>query len=213
MTQVETAPVLAIRRSALISAVAGIASSAFLVMFYATDKPWLESASPSGWYGRANDTLAVVQYLALLPVMHGLGRLMPLDARARIWTRVGLFAAGSFIVLQLLLLTRILPFGIQVAPVSLCVIASVTWAAGISNAGVRAEILPPWVAVAARALATALVLGAGLFVVGFAAAIVSGVSWLWVAAGLPGAVVFFLFPVWTLLAGLGLTAHRLAPAS
>jgi hypothetical protein len=46
-------------------------------MFYATAKPWRDSPSPPVWYGRANDTLAVVQYLALLPVMLGLGRLMP----------------------------------------------------------------------------------------------------------------------------------------
>jgi hypothetical protein len=213
MTQIATTPVHVVRWSALASAAAGIAANTFLVAFYASAKPWLDSPSPPGWYGRANDTLAVVQYLALLPVMLGLGRLMPSDPLARAWTKVGLTAAGSYIVLQVLLLTRILPFGIEVVPATLCVIASVIWAAGISHAGARARILPPWVALTGRMLATALVLGAGLFVVGFAAAIVSGVSWLWVAGGLPGALVFFLLPVWTLLAGLGLPAGRLVPPS
>jgi len=199
MVRPATSAATLVRWWALLSASAGIAANVFLVLFYVTAKPWLDLPGPPGWFGRANDSLVVVQYAALLPVVLGLGRLMPADVRARTWTRVGLVATASLIVLQILLLTRTLPFAIQVIPASVCVIASVLWAGGISGAGIRTGTLPEGVARAGRILAVALSAGAVIFIVVFILALATGVSWLWVAGALPGAVVFFLFPGWALL--------------
>jgi hypothetical protein len=171
----------------------------FLLLFYVTATPWVEGAGASDWYGQANDELIVVQYLALGPLVFGLGRLMRGDGRARVWTTVGLAACVAVVVLQALLLAQVLPFDIQVVPVSLGIVGTVCWAGGISGAGSRTGTLPESVTRSGRLLALGLPIGVATFAVGFVVTVVSDLSWAWVAGGLPGFVIWFMFPVWTLL--------------
>ena len=192
-------PTASVKWWALMSGVTGVVANVFLLLFYVTVKPWDEAPGPFGWFGRANDTLVVVQYLALVPVILGLERLMSDDVRARAWTRVGLAACIAIIVLQVLLLAWVLSFDIQIVPVGLSVIATVCWAGAISSAGSRTSTLPRSVTRLGRFLAVALPVGAAVFAIGFLVALVSDLSWAWVAGGLPGFAIWFLFPVWTLL--------------
>src|SRR5262249_20428936 len=126
------------RMLAVVSGVVGLVADLLLVVFYA-----LLYGAPdlADYFGTANDALIVVQYAALVPVVVALGRLMPGDARARWWTRIGLLASVAVIVLQVALLVGVLPFEVQVVPVSLSSIAAMCWAGGISAAGGRTGML------------------------------------------------------------------------
>jgi hypothetical protein len=83
--------------------------------------------------------LRTVQYLLLLPVILALGRLMPGDGRVRAWTGIGFAAAVAVIVLQLLLVTEVLPYAYQVVPVSVSSVVTMCWAGVISLA-----LFPAW---------------------------------------------------------------------
>jgi len=169
-----------VRWSALVSGVTGLVADLFLVVFYIL----YFGFGTGAFFGTANDALIVVQYAALLPVIRALG--------PGGWTRVGLVAAGAVIVLQVALLAG-LPFEIQVGPVSLGTVATMCWAGGIS----RTARVPAALARLGRLLLVALPFAAAAFGVGFAVTAVSGVSWAWIAGGLPGVVLWVLFPVWT----------------
>ncbi|WP_433444158.1 hypothetical protein [Nonomuraea sp. CA-141351] len=176
----------------------GLIANAFLVLFYLTAQPWTDHPG-DGWFGPANDVLVLIQYLALVPVVLGLGRLMAGDARARVWTGIGLVAAVAVIVLQALLITGAMPFESQVVPVSLSAVLTMCWAGAISAAGTRTGALPGAVARLGRVVVIGLPIAAGAFGLGALITVASGVSWAWAAGGIPGIVVWTLFPVWTLL--------------
>jgi len=187
-------------RWAWLSGTAGMIANILLILFYVMARPWQETGGSAGWLGRANDSFVAVQFAALLPVIIGIGALMPADPKVRTWTKVGLAASGAVVVLQLLLIFRILPFAIQVTPVTLCIIATFCWASALSRAAEAARVLPLAVTRFGRALGVGLALGAAVFLLGFAiswaAALSSGA---WVVGALPGFLVFLAFPVWVLL--------------
>lgn len=187
-------------RWAWLSGTAGMIANILLILFYVMAKPWQETGGSAGWLGRANDSFVAVQFAALLPVIIGIRALMPADPKVRAWTKVGLAASGAVVVLQLLLIFRILPFAIQVTPVTLCIIATFCWASALSRAAEAARVLPLAVTRFGRALGVGLALGAAVFLLGFAiswaAALSSGA---WVVGALPGFLVFLAFPVWVLL--------------
>ncbi|MET7328280.1 hypothetical protein [Nonomuraea sp. NPDC005650] len=190
-----------LRLQAVAGGVAGLVADVFLVLFYVVARPWGDDPGDS-WLGPANDVLVLLQYLALVPVVLGLGRLMAGDARARGWTRIGLVAAVLVVVLQALLLTGVLPFAYQVVPVSLSGVAAMCWAGAISAAGARSGALPAAVTRLGRAIVIGLPVAVVAFGVGFLVTVVAGVSWAWAAGGIPGAVVWTMLPLWTLLVGL-----------
>jgi hypothetical protein len=183
-----------VRWSALVSGVTGLIADLFLVLFYL----FYFGFGTGAFLGTVNDVLIVVQYVALVPVVLALGRPASgtdspsRSTKARRWTLLGLVAAVAVIVLQVALLAG-LPFEIQVVPVSLSSIAAMCWAGGISRTGG----LPAAVARLGRLLLVALPIAIAAFAVGFAVTLVSGVSWAWIAGALPGIVLWFLFPVWT----------------
>ncbi|GAA0969555.1 hypothetical protein GCM10009555_016900 [Acrocarpospora macrocephala] len=123
------------------------------------------------------------------------------DARARVWTRVGL-AAAALIVLQVLLLTGALPFRFQVVPVSLSAVATMCWAGAIGAAGARTRTLPATVTRLGRIIVIGLLITAGALAIGAFVTVVFDVSWAWVAGGIPGAVSWALLPAWTLMLAL-----------
>lgn len=189
-----------IARWALLSGTAGMIANVLLILFYVMAKPWQETGGSAGWLGPANDSFVALQFAALLPVVNGIRDLMPADPKVRAWTTVGLAASGAVVVLQLLLILRLLPFAIQVAPVTLCIIATFCWASGISREAQARQALPLPVSRFGRALGWGLALGAAVFLLGFAiswaAALGSGA---WAVGALPGLLVFLAFPVWVLM--------------
>lgn len=189
-----------IARWALLSGTAGMIANVLIILFYVMAKPWQETGGSADWLGPANDYFETLQFAALLPVINGIRALMPADPKVRAWTTVGLAASGAVVVLQLLLIFRVLPGAIQVAPVTLCIFTTFFWASGISRAAQARHALPLTVTRFGRALGWGLALGAAVFLLGWAiswaAALGSGA---WVVGALPGFVVFLAFPVWVLM--------------
>jgi hypothetical protein len=111
------------RWSALASGVIGLVADVLLILFYITAKPWTDSAD-AGWYGFANDILVMVQYAMQVPVVLGLRRLMPGNARTHRWYTAALAASVAVVVLRFLLVTRLLSFDVQVVPVSLAALVT-----------------------------------------------------------------------------------------
>lgn len=191
---------VSLRRWAAASGVTGLIANAFLVLFYLTARPWADEPE-DGWFGLANDYLVAIQYLALVPVILGLGRLLTGDARARLWTRIGLVAAVAVVVLQALLVTGVMPFAYQVVPVSLSGIAAMCWAGAISAAARRSRALPATVTRLGRAIVLGLPAAIAAFGIGALVTVVFDLEWAWAAGAIPGVVVWTLFPAWTLLLG------------
>ncbi len=190
---------LALAPWALISGFAGISANIFLVLFYIVAKPW-QQGNDVGWFGRVNDSLVVVQFAAMLLVMVALRQRMPTDRAAQVWTMVGVVSSACVVVLQILLLTGVLPFSVQVTPVTLCILV-VVWAVGaISRAGARVNSLPVSVTRFGQLLALGLPAGALIFllVMVFAWVVKLG-SGTWVIGALPGFLVWLAFPIWAVL--------------
>jgi hypothetical protein len=183
---------------ALASGAVGVAAGVLLLLFYVTERPW-QDGGPSGWFGKANDYLTIVQFAALIPVVYGLGRRLAGDRRARRWTRAGLGACAGIVVLQVLLVTGALDFAVQGPLVSLCAVTILCWVGGVSTAGDRTRILPGWLTRFGRLVALGLPVALGAFLLGALVTWAAHVSWGWVAGGVPGFAVWFLLPVWTLL--------------
>ena len=200
MTATVTRLPASVRGSALTSGLIGVIAAAFLVLFYITARPWMDSPN-EGWFGLANDALTMVQYLALIPVVVGLRRIMSGDPGARVWSGAAVTAAVALVVLQLLLVTRLLPFAVQVIPASLCALVTLCWAAAISSAGARTGTLPSPTIHLGQAIGIGLPIALVSFLIGFAVTAVADVPWAWVAGGIPGAIVWLLFPLWTLRVG------------
>jgi len=193
-----------VRWWAVASGVTGLVADLFLVLFYVTAKPWTDTPAES-WFGFANDVVMIAQYVALLPVVLGLGRLLAQHRRARVWTPIGLIAAVAVVVLQTLLVTGLMPFDVQVGFVSAASIVSMLWAGVISGVGARGDLLPPAVTRLGRILLIGVPVAFAAFAAGAVVTAAADVAWAWVAGGVPGFVIWLLFPVWTLLVG---TARR-----
>lgn len=201
MSAVPLSRTAAARWAALASGLLGLAAVAFLVLFFAVARPWASSSDPAG-YGRLNDILSLLQYVALVPVVARLETLLAGDARARRWSTAGLVGCGAYILLDALLLAGTLPFAVQVVPASAAAFVTMGWAVEMSAAGARAGLLSPAVirmGAAFRILLPAAVAG---IVAGYLVSVVFDVGWAWVAGGLPGLVAWAMFPAWALLLGL-----------
>lgn len=188
---------VAIAGWALASGVAGVAADVLLLLFYVEAMPWEDSPGAPTWYGTANDWLVIVQFAALLPVMYWLGRQLGDNARVRAWTRLGLAAAAGITGLQVLLLAGVLDFAVQGPLVGACAVLTLGWVWAISGAGPRA--LPARLARFGRLLGPGTAVAVVAFALGALVSETTGISWAWVAGGLPGFVVWALLPVWTLL--------------
>jgi hypothetical protein len=185
---------------ALSSGVAGLSANVFLVLFYATAKPWRGGPASNDWFGTASDWLTAVQFAALLPVVRSLGHRMASDVAARRWTVVGLAAAMGVVLLQVLLIAGLLPFGFEIGPVTLCVVASICWIGGISAAGDRTRRLPRRVTRSGRLLTAGFLFGLVAFLVGVLVASLTRLgSAAWIIAALPAFAVWCLIPGWPVL--------------
>jgi len=151
----------------------------YLVLFYLVAKPW-RPASVGGGCGTINDWLAALQLALLIPVVVWLGQHTRNEKWPRRWTGIALTASVAVVLLQLLLVTGVLPFAIQFGPVSVCVVLLYCWAGVISAAGRRRGVLSHTTFRLGRLLMWALPVGVATFAVGLAISALQGEgSWAW----------------------------------
>ena len=185
--------------TALASGLVGIVGNVYLVLFYLTAKPW-QPDSVGGGYGTINDWLIPLQLALLIPTVIWLGQQTQTEKRSRRWTATALAASIAATLLQLLLVTGVLPFAIQVGPVAVCVILLLCWAGRISSAGRRHHVLSHSTVRLGRLMMWAVPVGVAAFAVGLGISALQGEgSWAWIVGGLPGAVGWLAFPLWVLL--------------
>ena len=185
--------------TALASGLIGILANVHLVLFYLTAQPW-QPGSVGGGYGTINDWLIPLQLVLLIPIVIWLGQQTQAEKRSRRWTGMALAASIAATLLQLLLVTGVLPFAIQVGPVAVCVMLLLCWAGIISSAGRRHHLLSHTTVRLGRLLMWAVPVGVAAFAVGIGITALQGEgSWAWVAGGLPGALAWLTFPLWVLL--------------
>jgi hypothetical protein len=203
--------------TALASGLIGILANVYLVLFYLTAKPWQPDSvarqvkgDPTG-YGIVNDWLIPLQLVLLIPIVIWLGQQTQIEKRSRRWTAIALAASIAATLLQLLLVTGVLPFAIQVGPVAVCVMLLLCWAGIMSSAGRRHHVLSHTTARLGRLMMWAVPVGLAAFAVGIGISALQGDgSWAWVVGGLPGALAWLAFPLWVLLVARDATrgAHR-----
>jgi hypothetical protein len=192
--------------TALASGLIGILANVYLVLFYLTAKPWQPDSlarqvkgDPTS-YGTINDWLIPLQLTLLIPIVIWLGQQTQIEKRSRRWTAIALAASIAATLLQLLLVTGVLPFAIQVGPVAVCVMLLLCWAGIISSAGRRHHVLSHSTVRLGRAVMWAVPVGIAAFAVGIGISALQGEgSWAWVVGGLPGALAWLAFPLWVLL--------------
>jgi len=164
----------------------GIVANVYLMLFYLTAKPWQPDSvarqvegDPTG-YGTVNDWLIPLQLVLLVPIVIWLGQQTQIEKRSRRWTAIALTASIAATLLQLLLVTGVLPFAIQFGPVSVCVVLLYCWAGVISAAGRRRGVLSHTTFRLGRLLMWALPVGVATFAVGLAISALQGEgSWAW----------------------------------
>ncbi|MET7401766.1 hypothetical protein ABZS66_50625 [Dactylosporangium sp. NPDC005572] len=191
---------------ALASGVLGLAADLLLVAFYAVAQPWTDAPHETS-LGAVNDYLVIFQFAALLPVVVGLGRRLPPARRVRVWTAIGAGACVAVVVLQVLLVTGVLPFDVQVGLVSAGSVASMLWAGAISDSPAN----PAPVRRLGRILLAGVPVAMLAFLAGTVVTVAAGVDWAWVAGGAVGTILWFLFPLWAVL--LGVTSPGRTPLS
>ncbi|MEJ2857552.1 MULTISPECIES: hypothetical protein [unclassified Saccharothrix] len=170
---------------ALVAGVAGLGADVLLVLFFAVDQPWQPGAHGTGWLGPANDVLVAVQFAALVP----------LAVAFRRGVLLGVPAMAGVVVLQVLLVADVLPFEVQVVPVTAGIALVIGWVLLVC----RRVRLPR----RAARLGTVVSLGyfAGLAVVLASLLLPWGSTAQWIGFGIGGLVGFvgFLgFSVWPL---------------
>lgn len=140
-----------------------------------------------------------------IPVVYELGHRLAGDGRARIWTRLGLAASAGVVVPQVLLLAGTLDFAVQAPLVSACVITALCWVAAISGAADRSRTLPGWLTRFGHLTGLGTCIALAAFLLGALVTWLAHVPWAWVAGGLPGFVIWSVFPGWVLRLALVLT--------
>jgi hypothetical protein len=185
--------------TALASGLVGIVANLYLVLFYLTSKPW-QPDSVGGGYGTINDWLIPLQLALLIPTVIWLGQQTQTEKRSRRWTATALAASIAATLLQLLLVTGVLPFAIQVGPVAVCVVLLLCWAGSISSAGRRRRVLSHSTVRLGRLMMWAVPVGVAAFAVGIGISALQGEgSWAWIVGAVPGALAWLAFPLWVLL--------------
>jgi hypothetical protein len=133
--------------TALASGLIGILGNVYLELFYLTAKPWQPDSlarqvkgDPTS-YGTINDWLIPLQLVLLIPIVIWLGQQTRTETGSRRWTAIALAASIAATLLQLLLVTGVLPFAIQLGPVAVCIVLLLCWAGVISSAGRRHRVI------------------------------------------------------------------------
>ena len=172
------------RTWALAAGITGCAANALLLLFFAVDQPWRPEPHGTGWLGTANDVFVLFQFSALVPVM----------AKIRRGALLGIPAAVGVVVLQLLLLAGVLPFEVQVIPVTVGIATAIGWALLVSrraNLSDRAARLGTAIGISWFAGLTLVLLG--LLLPGLAQTVTLTIG---VSVGMVGFLGFGAWPLW-----------------
>lgn len=186
------------RRGAVLSGVAGVIANVLLVLLYALASPLSAGPRPLAWLGAANDAVVAVQFAAFPPVALALAHRLPQVRGVRLATAVGVAAMAATVVLQLLLVTRVLPFAVQFPAVSAVLVVVYLWLLTVSLVGHRTATLPR--PVTRFGLLIGWSLPAGALIVAAGLLVPDPARWvLFVPGGVVGVLGWFALPAMPLL--------------
>lgn len=124
------------------TAVSGAVANLLLVLFFLLAQPFSEVTNAFSWLGTANDIAIVVQFTTAVPVALALRRRLPPTRPVRAATAAAVVAMAAVVVLQLLLVTAVLDFDVQVMLVSAAFLVVYAWVFTASSAAHRVGSLP-----------------------------------------------------------------------
>jgi hypothetical protein len=133
---------------ALTSGITGMVANVLLVLFFLlgqpfeVDGPLAAAGQDFMWLGSANDVVIVVQFLTFIPVALALRRWLPPTRSMRVATAAAVGAMAAVAILQLLLVTELLEFDVQVVLVVATFLVVYAWVIAVSSTGHRHGILP-----------------------------------------------------------------------
>ncbi len=133
---------------ALTSGISGLLANVLLILFFLLAQPFGVSGPMAGagqdfmWIGSANDVVIIVQFLTFIPVTLALRRWLPSTRSMRIATAAAVGAMVAVAILQLLLVTELLEFDVQVVFVVATLLVVYAWVIAVSSTGHRHGTLP-----------------------------------------------------------------------
>jgi hypothetical protein len=133
---------------ALTSGITGLVANVLLVLFFLlgqpfeVDGPLAAAGQDFMWLGSANDVVIIVQFLTFIPVALALRRWLPPTRSMRVATAAAVGAMAAVAILQLLLVTELLEFDVQVVLVVATFLVVYAWVIAVSSTGHRHGILP-----------------------------------------------------------------------
>jgi hypothetical protein len=133
---------------ALTSGITGMVANVLLVLFFLlgqpfeVDGPLAAAGQDFMWLGSANDVVIVLQFLTFIPVALALRRWLPPTRSMRVATAAAVGAMAAVAILQLLLVTELLEFDVQVVLVVATFLVVYAWVIAVSSTGHRHGILP-----------------------------------------------------------------------
>jgi hypothetical protein len=133
---------------ALTSGITGLLANVLLILFFllgqpfGVDGPLAEAGQDFMWFGSANDVVIIVQFLTFIPVALALRRWLPPTRSLRVATAAAVGAMVVVAILQLLLVTELLAFDVQVVLVVAMFLVVYAWVIAVSSTGHRHGTLP-----------------------------------------------------------------------
>jgi hypothetical protein len=133
---------------ALTSGITGLSANVLLILFFLLAQPFgvrgpmAEAGQDFMWIGSANDVVIIVQFLTFIPVALALRRWLPPTPSMRIATTAAVGAMVAVAILQLLLVTELLEFDVQVVFVVATFLVVYAWVIAVSSTGHRHGTLP-----------------------------------------------------------------------
>lgn len=124
------------------TAISGAVADLLLVLFFLLAQPFSDVTNAFSWLGTANDAAVAVQFITAVPVALAVRRLLPPTRPVRVATTAAVAAMAAVVALQLLLITRVLDFDLQVLLVSAALLVVYAWVLTASSAAHRVGSLP-----------------------------------------------------------------------
>jgi hypothetical protein len=133
---------------ALTSGITGLLANVLLILFFLLAQPFgvsgpmAEAGQDFMWLGSANDVVIIVQFLTFIPVALALRGWLPATRSLRVATAAAVGGMVVVAILQLLLVTEILEFDVQVMLVVATFLVIYAWVIAVSSTGHRQGTLP-----------------------------------------------------------------------
>lgn len=124
------------------TAISGAVANLLLVLFFLLAQPFSDVTNAFSWLDTANDIAVAVQFATAVPVALALRRLLPPTRPVWVTTAAAVVAMAAVVVLQLLLVTGVLSFDVQVVLVSAAFLVVYAWVLTVSSAAHRVGSLP-----------------------------------------------------------------------